>query len=49
MLNVEINHIKKQVENYAILRVQQGLEDKHKEFLIEGIKLDFSNIAFIFC
>jgi len=34
VLDIEINHVKQQVQNDAVLRVKECLEDKHEELFI---------------
>jgi len=48
MFDVEIDHIKQQVQNSDVSTVQKSLEYKHEELLVQAVQLYFSLIALIF-
>ena len=47
MLDVEVDHVEELVENPAVFRVKQGLENVHEEFLVELVKYEFALVQLV--
>jgi hypothetical protein len=48
VFDIEVDHVEQQIQDPNIATIQQGLEHKHEELLIEAVQDDFSLITFNF-